>query len=44
MIQDSGVLPSELHRGEKMWMLIAGFSGEMWMLQYPKEEIVAFLS
>ena len=29
---------------EKMSMLIAGFSDEMWMLQYPKEEIVAFFS
>ena len=26
IIRDSGVLPSELHRGKKMWMLIAGFS------------------
>ena len=23
-----------------MWMLIAGFPDEMWMLQQPKEEIV----
>ena len=38
------MLPSELHRGEKMWMLIAGFSDEMWMLQQPKEGIVAFFS
>ena len=29
---------------EKMWMLIAGFPEEMWMLQQPKEEIVAFFS
>ena len=27
---------------KKMWILIAGFSDEMWMLQWPKEEIVAF--
>ena len=27
---------------EKMWMLIAGFPDEMWMLQQPKEEIFAF--
>ena len=30
---------------EKIWiMLIAGFSDEMWMLQQPKEGIVAFSS
>ena len=29
---------------EKMWMLIAGFPDEMWMLQQPKEEILAFFS
>ena len=29
---------------EKMWMLIAGFPDEMWMLQQPKEEIIAFFS
>ena len=29
---------------EKMWTLIAGFSDEMWMLQKPKEENVAFFS
>ena len=28
---------------EKMWMLIADFPDEMWMLQQPKEEIFAFL-
>ena len=35
IIRDSGVLPSELHRGKNVdrWMLIAGFSDEMWMLQ-----------
>ena len=44
MIQDSRVLPSELRRGKKMWILVAGFSDEMWMLQKPKEEIVAFFS
>ena len=27
---------------EKMWMLIADFPDEMWMLQQPKEEIFAF--
>ena len=37
---------SELHRGKKLWMLIAGFPDEMWMLrmQQPKEEILAFFS
>ena len=45
MIRDSSVLPPELHRGKKiMWMLIAGFPDEMWMLQQPKEEIVGFFS
>ena len=42
VIRDSSELPPELHRGEKMWMLIAGFPHEMWMLQQPKEEIFAF--
>ena len=43
MIGDFSVLPPELHRGEKMWM-IAGFPDEMWMLQKPKEVILAFFS
>ena len=42
MIRDSSGLLPELHRGKKMWMLIVGFPNEMWMLQQPKEEIVAF--
>ena len=29
---------------KKIWMLIAGFPDEIWMLQQPKEEIVAFFS
>ena len=28
----------------KMWMLIAGFPDEIWMLQQPEEKIVAFFS
>ena len=40
----SSVLPPELHSGKKLWMLIAGFPDEMWMLQQPKEEILAFFS
>ena len=30
--------------GKKMCTLIAGFPDEMWMLQQPKEELVAFFS
>ena len=41
-LSHSSVLPPELHRGKKMWMLIAGFPDEMWMLQQLQEEIVAF--
>ena len=45
MIRDSGVFRLSYIVGKiKMWMPIAGFSDEMWMLQQPKEEIVAFFS
>ena len=27
-----------------MWMLIAGFPDEMWMLQQTKKEVIAFFS
>ena len=33
MIRASNVLPPELRRGEIMWMLIAGFPDEKWMLR-----------
>ena len=43
-LSHSSVLPPELHRRKKLWILIAGFPDEMWMLQQPKEEILAFFS
>ena len=44
MIQNSSMRLPELHRGKTMWMLIAGFPDEMWMVQPPKEEIIATFS
>ena len=44
MIQNSSIRLPELHRGKTMWMLIAGFPDEMWMVQPPKEEIIATFS
>ena len=35
-LHDSGFqCASELHRGKTLWMLITGFTGEMWILQQP---------
>ena len=42
IIRDSRLLSPELHRGKKVWMLIAGSPDEMWMLRQIKEEIVSF--
>ena len=38
-LHDSGFQrASELHRGKTLWMLIAGFLDEMWMLQQPNKK------
>ena len=42
MIRNSSVLLPEIHQEKTMWMLIASFPDEIWMLQQPKEEIIAF--